>query len=141
MIETHTKSLTDILEAANLADTQDAVVSKIKQYIDQPYVRFYLDLAINDKWTTLDVDTVVPTQYGYHQSMAGASLLNKQTVNIITNVIMGSALQNKTKAHQYKALMEMLTAKDADLFKAILVKNIQSIYPKVTVEVIQSVLS
>lgn len=137
IINTHSKSLDEILNEANNHLFPSQVLAK---YMLQPYVRDYLELAVSDKWTTLDVDAVVYAKYDYDRSMAGAILLNSKTINIVQQVIMAEKVSKHAKTNQYKALMEMLYSGEAKVLRAILTKNIVDLYPTLTIDTISKAL-
>lgn len=129
MITTHPKMLDELFKEINSA--QD-ILAALKEAFKQSYVKKYVELAVNDVWTKLDTEKVVTEKYGYHRSMAGSTLLNKQTWTIVDRVLMNKDATLHTMTVQYKALMSMLCEEEATLLHAILVKNVESIYPNVT---------
>lgn len=134
VISTHPKMLDEILFGANICSDP---VQYLKDMIkDNHYLKGYLELAASDKWSSIDVDEIKTKQYSYHRSMAGALLLNKQTWNIITGIIMNVNAKDATKIIQYKALSEMLYEAEANILTAILTKNLVSIYTSLTHEVL-----
>jgi len=136
-INTHPKMLHEILDKVNLSDN---VVLSLIEAIKQPYVREYLELNVSPDWTTLDINTVEFKNYDYHISMAGSLLLNRQTVNIMENILMKKDIPNRTKAVQFKALSEMLYSGESKILSAILTKNLDSIYPNITFNAINEAL-
>jgi hypothetical protein len=136
-ISTHPKMLDEILSQANaLSDPVASIISNL----DVSYVRGYLELAVSDDWITLDIDTVQFKQYDYHRSMAGATLLNRQTWNIVSNIFMAKEVPNRTKAVQYRALSEMLYSEESKILTQILDKNLTLLYPNLTFVVINEAL-
>lgn len=138
MIQTHPKMLDEIFSYVNEALSPDIALVEV---LKQPYVREYLQLCVDNTWTVFDVDSVSDVQeYNYHRSMAGAFLLNRHTWNTIDQVIIAKGTGIKAKAKQFKALSEMLYSGEAKILRAILTKNIQSLYPNMTHELISGSL-
>jgi hypothetical protein len=137
-INTHSKSFDELLQEANDAPNP---VDYLKSILTKPFISKYLDWATNDVWTTLDVDTVVFKQYDYHQSMAGAILLNARTMSIFEQVLFATKVSAHTKAVQYKALSEMLSKGESAIVKGILKKDLVSIYPNLNHTVICEALN
>lgn len=137
-INTHNKMLDEILVIVNKSDD---VVQTLKDALGVPYLKYYMELAVNELWPTFDLDKINPKQYGYHRSLTGALLLNKQTVNIMSNVIMAPALPDNIKIKQYNALREMLFVDESVALNAIMNKNIESIYPNITFLAINAALN
>ena len=108
------------------------VVSALKKAFKESYFKGYMELAVNDVFPTFDTAEVIFKQYDYHRSMAGAFLLNRQTWNIISNVIMTDNVATATKMKQFRALSEMLYIGESAMLSAIINKNITSLYPNVT---------
>ncbi len=133
-ISTHQKMLDEILFSANnCSEPAQYLKDMIKE---NHYLKGYLELAVSNKWSTIDVDKIETKQYSYHRSMAGALLLNKHTWNIIAGIIMNVEAKDATKIIQYKALSEMLHETESKILTAILTKNLVSIYPSLTHEVL-----
>lgn len=139
VINTHSKSLDEILFLAN--EACDPPVVLIHYMRQQSYVKDYLELAVSEQWTTLDVDQVKVTQYCYPRSMVGAILLNSKTINIVNQVLMTPHVSQNVKSNQYKALMEMLFSGESAILKAILTKNLVDLYPSLTIDVITKALN
>lgn len=136
-ISTHPKSLDEILSFVN---SSTDVLLALQNSFRVPYVKGYIELAASDEWPTVDISDIAFKQYEYHRSMAGALLLNRQTWNIMVSVIMNAGAKDSTKITQFKALSEMLFVDESKLLSAILTKNIHSIYPNITFEVINLAL-
>ena len=133
MIQTHPSMLHEILSRVN---SSSDVLAALKSQYATSYVKYYMELAVSDSFTTIDVLNVTIKDYNYHISMAGALLLNRQTVNIISNVIMAPEGNIVTKLVQFRALSEMLYAEEAKILKNILTKNLPSMYENITHEII-----
>ena len=136
-VNTHPPMLDELLTQIN---NSPSVIQSIKDALGVSYFRYYIELAVSEDWTTLDISEVNFKQYEYHRSMAGSLLLNRQTVNILSNVIMKKDVPNRTKYIQYKALSEMLYVDESIALSAILVKNLDSIYPNITFSAINEAL-
>lgn len=133
-INTHPLMLDEVLEIINAAEDVSAALKR--EYINQPYLRYYMDASVNSNWTTIDTHEVTHTKSDYHRSMAGALLLSKQTVNIFESVLLKKEVAKRPKIFQYKALAEMLYVGESVIFDAVLHKDIASIYPNITFAVI-----
>jgi len=136
-VNTHPPMLDELLTQIN---GSPSVIQSIKDSLAIPYFQYYIELAVSPDWTTLDISEVTFKQYEYHRSMAGSLLLNRQTVNIMSNVIMKKDIPDRTKAIQFKALSEMLYVDESIALSAILVKNLDSIYPNITFSAINEAL-
>jgi hypothetical protein len=137
-INTHPKMLDEILASVN---TSENVIKALQSAFNVPYVRLYMESAVNGVWTTLDTSTVPVKQYDYHRSMAGASLLNRQTVNIFEQILMTPSVSLHAKKTQYKALSEMLYKGESDILNAVLYKSMVNLYPNLTIENISAALN
>ena len=111
----------------------ETVVSALKQaYVLYPFLRNYIELSVSENWSSLDIHKIVPTNYEYHRSLAGALLLNRRTWSIVDGVIMNESASSVIKTKQYKAIMEMLYSLEAEVFKHILLKTLPDLYPNLT---------
>lgn len=131
------KQLDEILSEVNSAEDVEAALRTV---INHPYISFYLGQLINENWPDFDVNEVVFTQHDYHRSMAGALLLNRQTANVYLAIFMNTGVPLKTKKHQCQALLEMLCKGESDILRALLTKDLQSIYPNITHKILNNVL-
>lgn len=138
MIRTHALMLDEILNNTN--NSVD-ILATLKQSYSTPYVKQYMELAVSEKWTSIDVDTIDVKKFDYHRSMCGAFLLNKRTWDILTIVIMGGDVFSSTKVKQYKALSEMLFSQESLILKHILKKDLSKLYPNLTHELISTSLN
>ena len=125
--------LNDILSKVN---SSPDVLAALKAQYSTSYVKYYMELAVSDSFTTIDILEIVIKDYNYHISMAGALLLNRQTVNIVSNVIMAPNAKDVTKLVQFRALSEMLYAEEAKILKNILIKDLPSMYENITHQII-----
>lgn len=133
-ISTHQYMLDEILTSANNnVNPIEYLRDKIKSTY---YLKYYIELSVSDKFTSIDINNIQLKQYSYHRSMAGAVLLNKQTVNIVKSVIMNDEAKDSSKILQFKALSEMLFEEESKILKAILTKNLVSIFKNLTHEVL-----
>lgn len=126
---------------ANINDSGDVKLALTNHIKNTSYFKFYMEHSVEDDWVTVDPEKIEFKQYSYHRSMAGVLLLNKQTVNMLKSVIFVKEVPSRTKAFQMKALFEMLYVGECDVILAILRKDIASIYPNLTFELINEVLS
>ena len=138
IISTHPKMLHEILDVIN---KQDDVVSALRACLHIHFVRQYLNIAISEEWSTIDIEKTETKDYNYHISMAGAFLLNRHTFKVVSEIIMNKDVVNSAKTIQYKALMEMLYIKEAHILNAILTKNLTSLYPRITFSALNNALS
>ena len=136
-VNTHPPMLDELFESINNSEN---VVEDIKAAMNLSYFGYYIKLAVSDEWTTLDIEEVKFKEYEYHRSMAGSLLLNRQTVNIMENILMKKDIPNRTKAVQFKALSEMLYSGESKILSTILTKNLDSIYPNITFNAINEAL-
>lgn len=130
------KQLDEILSSVN---SSSDVAGQLQLACKQPYVRFYLATQLSEDWPSFDVDEIEFTNYDYHRSMAGALLLNRQTVNIYQNIFMNSFVVLKTKRYQCKTLLEMLSKGESDILIALLKKDLQGLYPNITFDILNTV--
>lgn len=131
------KQLDEILAEVNLAQDVEAALRLV---IDKPYIKFYLSQLLSEDWVDFDVDEIEYTKYDYHRSMSGALLLNKQTCNIYLSIFMNKTVLLKTKRYQCKALLEMLNTGESEILKALLKKDLQTLYPNITYEILNKVV-
>lgn len=96
------------------------------------YVKFYIDAAVNETWTPIDIDKLDIKLNDYHRSMAGAFLINRHTVQIVRDVILAKSGSMVVKNKQFLALSNMLFAEEAKILEAVLKKDLTSLYPKLT---------
>lgn len=138
IISTHPKMFHEIL---SIIDKQDDVVSALRSCLHISFVRPYLDIAVSDEWSTVDIAHTETKDYNYHVSMAGAYLLNRNSFKIVSEIIMNKSVADTAKIFQYKSLMEMLCVEEARILKAILTKNLTSLYTRITFESLNDALS
>jgi hypothetical protein len=131
------KQLDEMLEEVNNSADPE---SSLRLIIDKPYIKFYLSQLLSEDWVSFDVDDIKHEQYNYHRSMSGAILCNKQTANVYLSIFMKKEVVQKTKLFQCKSLLEMLNKGESDILKAILKKDLQSLYPNITYEIINKVV-
>lgn len=137
IISTHPKMFQEVLEDVN---KQDDIVSALRACLPIYFFRQYLEIAVSDEWSTIDIENIQTNHYNYHISMAGAFLLNRHSFKIVSEIIMNKNVINSAKIVQYKSLMEMLYTEEANILKAILTKNLTSLYPKITFEALNAAL-
>jgi hypothetical protein len=137
-INTHPAMLDELLTEIN--ESTD-VVGALKHAFKESYFKGYMELAVNDVFPSFDIDDIKFKQYDYHRSMAGAFCLNRQSWNIVSNVIMADKVAVATKKKQYKSLSEMLYIGECAAFTAIIKKDIASIYPNITFAAINEALN
>jgi hypothetical protein len=132
-----TLQLDEILQKVN--DSND-VRMDLALAIATPYVRPYLFTFLSETWPTFDVDDIEWKKYDYHRSLAGANLLSRPSYNIFNSVLMNPDSNKHTKEFQCKALLEMLYIGEANVLIAILKKDLQSLYPNITHEILNNTL-
>ena len=138
-IQTHNKMLDELLTIVNASPD---VVSALQVAFKQPYFKGYMELSVSDVFPDFDIDAVKFKQYDYHRSMAGAFLINRQTWNLVSNVIMGGPeVAEAIKIKQFKSLSEMLYIEESKAFTAIIKKDITSLYPNITFKSIVDALN
>lgn len=128
-IQTHPKMLDEILTIIN---NSDDVVASIKMAFRLDYFKKYMEITVSDVWTTITPSELKFTQYNYARSLAGAMLLNKQTWNIVDQIIMHPHVRESAKEVQFKSLSEMLYVEESKILTAILVKDLTSLYQNIT---------
>ena len=137
-IQTHPKMMHEILGQVNSSPN---VLWALKQSFDAPYIKKYLEMSVSDIWTTIDTTTIVCEKNDFHVSMAGTFLLNRQTFTVISEVIMNATAKESAKIVQFKALSEMLYSEEAKILSCILTKNLNSLYPNISFQIINEALS
>lgn len=136
-VQTHQLMLDEILEKANASDNPAQIIGS---YMGQPYVRQYLELAVNEVFPDFDPLEVVYTQYDYHRSSAGSQLMNRHVHNVLNTIMTSKSMGAISKKKQLKALLELLYKGEAEVLVHILTKNLVGLYPKLTIEVITEAL-
>jgi len=127
-ITTHNKTLDVILQGVSKhADLVNAMKSV-------PYVRNYIEQAVNDKFPEFDHGDVKFNVNTFHVSMAGALLLSRSSVNLMEQVLLNKIVASSTKKKQFKAISEMLSKEETAIFSAVLSKNLETVYPLLTHE-------
>ena len=137
-IQTHPPMFDELLIKINASAD---VVNELREAYKVSYFKHYMLLSVNDTFPTFDIDAIDFKQYDYHRSMAGSFLLNRHTWNLVSGVIMNEYVAQATKIKQAKALSEMLYVGESIALNAILKKDIQSIYPNITFENINTSLN
>lgn len=130
-IKTHPKMIDEILEIVNKSTD---VVQTLQNAYKIPYFKKYMELAVSEKWSTIDIKDIKFKQHGYHRSMAGAMLLSNQTWKIIDQIIMTEEVKESSKLTHFKALSEMLYESESKVLTAILTKDITSLYENIKFE-------
>lgn len=121
----------EILEIVNKSTD---VVQTLQNAYKIPYFKKYMELAVSEKWSTIDIKDIKFKQHGYHRSMAGAMLLSNQTWKIIDQIIMTEEVKESSKLTHFKALSEMLYESESKVLTAILTKDITSLYENIKFE-------
>lgn len=124
--------LDEILDEVNASENPVQSLNTM----DRPYLKEVLSVNVSDVWPKFDVDNVVFTQFNYHRSMAGAFLLNRHTWNILDKVLLNQEGNLSTKEKQFKALSEMICVGESNILRNLLKKNLTSLYPNITHEVL-----
>ncbi|NCN52175.1 hypothetical protein GW931_04150 [archaeon] len=129
--------LDEIFEMIN--SSADVEVSLRQTCKTNPIVKFYVHLACDDRWIDFDLQDLNYKFSEFHRSLCGAYLISKSTMNIITEIIFNSKIPKKTKYFQTKNLMELLSISEAKVFEAILKKNLPTMYPHITHEMMVNI--
>jgi hypothetical protein len=128
----------EILATVNSSEN---VIDSLKRLLEtKSYVGAFLTELTNETWVDFDIDEIKYTEYGYHQSLAGAYLLSKSSWNVYKQILLNPAVKKHTKIFQCKSLLEMLDEGEAKIFKGILKKDLTSLYPNITYEIINIAL-
>ena len=106
----------------------------------KPYVREFLTELTTEEWATFDVDDIKYNEYKYHVSMCGAYMLSKSSWNICKQILLNPKVNVHSKIFQCKSILEMLDKDEAIIFVAILKKDLVSIYPNITYNIINVAL-
>lgn len=123
-------------ELLKTVTTKDELAVLIKTV---PYLKGYMEAAVDDVYLTIDLPAVKHNDY--HRSMAGALLLNRATSSVFEGVLRGAKVTANVKRKQYTALSEMLYVNEAVIMTAILTKDLASVYPALTHELICEALN
>jgi hypothetical protein len=99
---------------------------------ESEYIKFYIESSVSETWTPIDIDKLDVKFNEYHRSMAGAFLINRHTVQIVRDVIMAETGSMIVKNKQFLALSNMLFIEEAKILGAVLKKDLQSLFPKLT---------
>lgn len=133
--------LDELLEQVNSCGTEDDVECALKDLINNhPYVRMYMEYAVNDEYINVDIDEVQYKLSTYPRSLVGAYLCSNTSTKIYKEVLMNPAVAKKTQIYQLKNLLEMLYCGEATVLEAIIKKNLPSLYSNITHEMICMVL-
>jgi hypothetical protein len=127
-------------EILSKIDQSDNKLNELRQLIKtNSFAKRLLLSAVDDKWVDVDINEIKTTNPIYHRSLAGTSLLSRATTQIFEGIFFAPAsskIPKRTKTLQYKNMTEMLCESEAKLLKAILLKNVESLYPTLTHELI-----
>lgn len=127
-------------ELLTKVNESDDIVLELKNTLNVPYVRQYLETQISETWPKFDVDSEKLEKSTYHRSMAGAFLLSRPVYTVFDQILMSQALPDELQLKRLKNLYPMLCAGEADILIALLEKNISAIYPNITYEVLNEAL-
>jgi hypothetical protein len=134
-ISTHTKMLDERLSAITTA-TELRELCK-----ESELIKFYIDASVNDTWTPVDIESLTIKYNDFHRSMAGAFLINRHTIQIVRDVILAQTGSMPVKIKQFLALSSMLYIEEAKILKAVIDKDLQSLFPKLTHKLICEALA
>lgn len=137
-ISTHTQMVDEILNTISLS--QDPIQALRNAFDRIPFLRSYLSSSVDSEFVTFDPADVHYSNHDFHRSLAGAHLINKGTFKTFTQVLFGQDVPENVKKTSFKNLMELLYVPEANILYAILTKDISSIYPELTHEVISTAL-
>lgn len=130
--------LDELLQQVNdSADVESALSTLIKNDV---YARAYIDHAVNDSFVEVDLPESAYTYSTYHRSLAGMRLCTKTSLQIFNDILINPESLHKTKRFQLKNLLEMLHSGEAKILNAIITKNLTSLYPNITHELMCKVL-
>lgn len=133
--------LDELLSRINSLPKEEIVTALRELYKTKLHSKTYINQNVNFSHPDFDTD-IVYKESEYHRSMAGTYLCSASVVNILLRVILADSVKAQTKVYQLKNLLEMLCAGEAKILHAILVKNLSSLYPNITHEMMcESLLS
>ena len=134
-INTHVKMLDELLENITTA-------TELKELCaSSAYIKFYMEAATNDVWTLVKIENLKITRNDYHRSMAGVFLINRHTVQLVRDVIMAQTGSVLSKEKQFLSMSSMLFEAESKILEAILKKDLTSLYPALTHELICEALA
>jgi len=132
-----TYQLDELLDQVNSAEN---VKNKLLEILTIPYVRDYIELNVNDVFINFDIENIKFNDY--HRSMAGTLLLNRNTVATLKVILVESeTISIEKKLRLLRNLCEMLYVGEAKILISVLSKNLTSLYPNITHELICKALS
>ena len=126
MIETYKKDMAEILRTVKYETDLANFIKRDK------YAKKLIELAVNDQFPEFDFIDISYHCNDLHDSLAGALLLSRSSLSLIEGVFYAKSVSVRTKAKQYKALMEMLSGPESDILLGIMSKNLVSYYPTLT---------
>ncbi len=131
----------ELLEQVSSCATEQDVQFALKHLSDTNiYVEFWLGVSVSDVFLDFDIEELNYKFSDYHRSMAGQFLLSKTPKMIYEQVLTNSSVLQKNKRFQLKNMIEMLHSGEAKVLVACLKKNLADLYPKLTHELVCSVL-
>jgi len=104
------------------------------------FLRSYMTSAVDAEFVSFDPSEVQYSNHDFHRSLAGAHLINKGTFKTFSQVLFGQDVPDNVKKTSFKNLMELLYEPEANILYSILTKDISSIFPELTHEVISAAL-
>lgn len=132
MLNVANHQLDEILVVINGYPEEEIVEALQILYRTKPYSKSYLDLAVNDIFLDFDVTDLQYKISDYHRSMSGTQLCTRSASDLVFKVILEPKVILKTKMYQLKNMLEMLHEGESNILKAILEKNLITIYPNIT---------
>jgi len=135
MIKIAYDMLDEVLAKANeSADPAEFLKNASKE---AHYLKFYIELATDDRWLDFDIATVKGVEYP--RGTEGAILFNKQTSMTIENLF-EMKITKHVRANRLGWLMQILHKDESDALALVLKKDLASKYSKLTHEVLCSFL-
>lgn len=126
------RDLDEIFDRAN--DQEDPVAYLKKHVKETPLVRYWVEQATNDVFAAIDLPSVNFKPNGFPREFAGARLLNRIAVNTFADLL------ESPKIKVIENFLNLLDDSEAKLLLAIMDKNVSSLYPKLTHEVLCAAL-
>ena len=130
--------LDEVLQQVN--DSGNAVGALKEALVKYHYLGRFMVLATNDQFADFNVDELKWEKSKLSRGLEGTYLMTRGTWNTLSQVILGANVIQHRKVQQLKWMLEMLYEKEADVLLAILTKNLTTLYPNLTHDVICAAL-
>lgn len=130
--------LDEVLQLVNDSENQvDALKEALTKY---HYLGRLMVLATNETWPNFNVNEVKWERSDLSRGLEGTFLMTRGSWNTISQVILSDKVVLHRRVQQLKWMLEMLNRNEADILISILQKNLVSLYPNLTHDVICAAL-